>query len=276
MSKTIFVLLDGLQFDAAAQNLGFAEHLIEVKKGAKYKLRGELPSLSRPMYETILTGRSVSEHGVTNNLSVWRSSEKSVFDQCLAEGKTTGAAAYYWISELYCSAPFDYESDRMIFDEDGKINHGIFYFEDSYPDSHVFSDAEYIRNSRNPDFLMIHSMNIDDAGHHFGSESIEYHMAVARINVILSSCMPAWLSNGYSVVITADHGMNIHKLHGGNTSDQRDVAMYLFSEGIKCGDFSGENAVSQLCTAPLLCRLLGVAPSPGMRNLDSLGVDFFE
>ena len=120
-----------------------------------------------------------------------------MFDQCLAEGKTTGAAAYYWISELYCSAPFDYESDIMIFDEDGKINHGIFYFEDSYPDSHVFSDAEYIRNSRNPDFLMIHSMNIDDAGHHFGSESIEYHMAVARINVILSSCMPAWLSNGY-------------------------------------------------------------------------------
>ena len=275
MSKTIFVLLDGLGFDAASQNLGYAEHLIEDQKGAKYKVRGELPSLSRPMYETLLTGRKVSEHGITNNLAVWRSSEKSVFDQCFAQGKTTGAAAYHWISELYRRAPFDYESDRIGFDEESAVNHGIFYFEDSYPDSHVFADAEYIRNSRNPDFLLIHSMNIDDAGHHYGSESTEYHMAAAMVNVILSSCMPVWLAKGYSVIITADHGMNEHRLHGGNTSRQRDIAMYLFADGIKCGDFSGEAAISQLCTAPLLCRLLDVAPAPGMRDLNSLGVNFY-
>jgi len=275
MSKTIFVLLDGLSFDAAAQNMGYAEHLIEAQRGAKYKVRGELPSLSRPMYETLLTGRKAFEHGITNNMAVWRSCEKSVFDQCYAQGRTTGAAAYHWISELYRSAPFDYETDRMIFDEDSAVNHGIFYFEDSYPDSHVFADAEYIRSSRSPDFLMIHSMNVDDAGHHFGSDSTEYHMAAARVNTILSSVMPVWLAKGYAVLVTADHGMNIHKLHGGNTSSQRDVALYLFSEGIQCGDFSEGGAISQLCIAPLLCRLLDVAPAPGMRELSGLGVDFF-
>jgi len=198
-----------------------------------------------------------------------------VFDQCFAQGKTTGAAAYHWISELYRRAPFDYESDRIGFDEESAVNHGIFYFEDSYPDSHVFADAEYIRNSRNPDFLLIHSMNIDDAGHHYGSESTEYHKAAATVNVILSSYMPVWLAKGYSVLITADHGMNEHRLHGGNTSNQRDVALYLFAEGIKCGDFSGEAAISQLCTAPLLCRLLDAAPAPRMRDVNSLGVNFF-
>lgn len=275
MSKTIFVLLDGLGFEAAAQNQGYAEHLIEEQKGAKYKVHGELPSLSRPMYETLLTGRKACEHGVTNNLAVWRSTGKSVFDQCRTAGKTTGAAAYHWISELYRRSPFDYETDRMIFDEDDAINHGIFYFEDSYPDSHVFADAEYIRASRNPDFLMIHSMNIDDTGHHFGSDSAEYHMSAAKANLFLSSFMPVWLANGYSVVITADHGMNEHRLHGGNTSVQRDVAMYLFAEGIKCGDFSEKEAISQLTIAPLLCRLLDVAAAPGMRTPDDLGVDFF-
>jgi len=276
MGKTIFVLADGLGYDTAAENFGYAEHLIEAGKGAKYKVHGEIPSLSRPMYETLLTGRTVSEHGITNNMTVRRSSEKSVFDLCYAEGMSAGAAAYHWISELYRSAPFVYETDRMIFDQDGAISHGIFYFEDTYPDSHVFADAEYLRSSRTPDFLMIHSMNIDDAGHHFGSESNEYHMAAARLNMILSAVMPFWLEKGYSVLITADHGMNIHKLHGGNTSVQRDVALYLFSDGIRCGDFSEGEPISQLSVAPLLCRLLDVAPAPGMRTFDVLGVDFFE
>lgn len=276
MSKTILVLADGLNFDAAAENLGYAEHLIESGKGAKYKVRGELPSLSRPMYETLLTGRTVSEHGIANNLTVRVSSEKSVFDLCSDEGRSTGAAAYHWISELYRSAPFAYETDRMIFDRDGAISHGIFYFEDSYPDSHVFADAEYIRSSRNPDFLMIHSMNIDDAGHRFGSESDEYHMAAAKLNVMLSAVMPIWLEQGYSVLVTADHGMNNHRLHGGNTSGQRDVVLYLFAQGIHRGDFSEGKEISQLCVAPLLCRLLEMAPAPGMRKFDALGVNFFE
>ena len=61
MSKTILVLADGLNFDAAAENLGYAEHLIESGKGAKYKVRGELPSLSRPMYETLLTNEECAK-----------------------------------------------------------------------------------------------------------------------------------------------------------------------------------------------------------------------
>jgi predicted AlkP superfamily pyrophosphatase or phosphodiesterase len=276
MSKTIFVLLDGLGFDAATQNLGFAEHLIESQKGAKYKVQGELPSLSRPMYETLLTGRKVCEHGITGNLSVRCSEMKSVFDQCRLQGKTTGAAAYYWISELYLSAPFCYESDRFVFDNEGAINSGIFYFDDSYPDSHVFADAEYIRTRYDPDFLMVHSMNIDDTGHHFGSDSAEYQMAAARINGILSTCLPVWLALGYSVIVTSDHGMNQYKLHGGNSPQQRSVPLYIFAQGIVCGDFTEKEPVSQIYIAPLLCRLLEVGSADGMRPLSQLGVNLFQ
>ena len=54
MKKTIFVLLDACQYEAGTRNLGYLEHLIDYKKGAKYKVKGELPSLSRPMYATLL------------------------------------------------------------------------------------------------------------------------------------------------------------------------------------------------------------------------------
>ena len=54
MKKTIFVLLDACQYEAGTRNLGYLEHLIDYKKGAKYKVKGELPSLSRPMYLSLI------------------------------------------------------------------------------------------------------------------------------------------------------------------------------------------------------------------------------
>ena len=50
MDKTIFVLLDACQYEAASKYLGYLEHMIDYNKGAKYKVLGELPSLSKPMY----------------------------------------------------------------------------------------------------------------------------------------------------------------------------------------------------------------------------------
>lgn len=64
MKKTIFILLDACQYEAGSRNLGFLEHLTDYGKCAKYKVRGELPSLSRPIYATLLTGLPVSEHGI--------------------------------------------------------------------------------------------------------------------------------------------------------------------------------------------------------------------
>ena len=43
MDKTIFVLLDACQYEAASKYLGYLEHMIDYNKGAKYKVLGELP-----------------------------------------------------------------------------------------------------------------------------------------------------------------------------------------------------------------------------------------
>ena len=67
MNKTVFILLDACQYEAGTRNLGYLEHLIDYQKGAKYKVKGELPSLSRPIYATLLTGTPVYSHGITTN-----------------------------------------------------------------------------------------------------------------------------------------------------------------------------------------------------------------
>lgn len=274
-NKTVFIILDGCGYDVATENLGYLEHLAATGIGSKFKVEGELPSLSRPMYETLITGLPVYQHGITNNLVVRTSNQTSIFDLCIENKLTTAASAYYWMSELYVSAPYCHFKDRVQLKGDAKIQHGIYYFEDQYPDSHVIADAEYLRQQYAPDFILVHPMNIDDAGHKFGSNSDEYHNAVANANLFMSTVIPIWLEAGYQIVITADHGMNEHHLHGGNSYVQRMVPLYIISDKVIRGEHT-EKTINQLFVAPIICRLLELEPASGMKSLSEMEVDIFE
>ena len=67
MSKVILILSDALRYDAAVDGMGYLGHLVENNLASLYKVTGELPSMSRPMYETLHTGLPVFEHGVVSN-----------------------------------------------------------------------------------------------------------------------------------------------------------------------------------------------------------------
>lgn len=49
------IVIDALRFDTACSHMGFMQHLVEQGKMARYEVKSEVPSLSRPLYETILT-----------------------------------------------------------------------------------------------------------------------------------------------------------------------------------------------------------------------------
>lgn len=275
MAKTIFILLDGCGNKLAKENFGFLEHMCEQKHAARYNVRGEIPSSSRPLYELLLTGAFVCDHGIVNNLIVRESNEQSIFSLCRKNNLSTAAAAYHWISELYQSAPFSHLKDRFQFGTQGHIQNGIFYFEDMYPDSHVLCDAEYLRAAYMPDFLLVHTMNIDDIGHRYGSGSKEHAVSALKLDTLLSTVIPLWLQAGYSIVITADHSMNALGLHGGNTPELRDLPLYLLSDSIKKGIFE-KQLIPQRLMAPLLCRLLDIEASEAMCRIEDFEVNFFE
>lgn len=270
MSKTIFVLLDACGYEAATEYLGYLEHMVECKLAAKYKVRGELPSMSRPMYETVLTGVPSHVHGITCNEVIRLSNQKSVFSICKDAGLSTGAAAYSWISELYNRAPFNKYEDRIqLTPGKGFIDYGVFYWDDDYVDSHLFMDGEFIRKTYQPDFMMYHPMSIDVSGHAFGSDSREYAGNVASMGYLIADLVPGWLEDGYQIVISADHGMDNKGLHCGITDSQRNVPLYIFSSLVETGHFE-ETSVSQLNMAPLLCRLLGIPASKDMIELKEI------
>jgi len=273
MTKTIFIMIDGCPDQLARESMGFLEHMAEGKKAARYFVRGELPAMSRPIYETLLTGLCVSEHGIVNNYINRRSRHKNIFSICKEQGLTTAAAAYCWISELYSRAAFLPFADRIQSDKDSAIQNGIFYFEDDYPDSHTISDAEYLRQTYDPDFLMIHTMSIDHAGHRFGGGSKEQAAAAMAVDVAISMLLPQWLEQGYNILVTSDHGMGANGIHSGNTQVQRTVPLYLFAKEAHKGVH--DKLLSQLTVAPLLCALLGIKPAGNMMPLTECGVDFF-
>jgi len=74
-----------------------------------------LPSLSRPLYETLLAGTPVSVHSITADGIRRRSERTSVFHVARDRG-LTAAAAYYWFSELYLCCPFEPARDRECHD----------------------------------------------------------------------------------------------------------------------------------------------------------------
>lgn len=258
MSKVILILLDGLNYQVAHDCMGFTMSLVEHHHGSLYKLNCELPSMSRPLYECILTGISPIYSEVVNNTYNKMSTSSSIFSLCKEHGLITAASAYYWISELYNNAPFDNVKDRIVNDTKLNINHGIFYKWDHYPDEAVYIDAEYLRQQYDPDFLLIHPMNIDDAGHREGYDSAAYRNTTRSNDTYLSSYLKQWLKLGYQVIITADHGMNCDNSHCGILSCEREVPLFVFGDRFIHRDIE-DYKIKQTMLCGTICNILGIS-----------------
>ena len=267
-NKVIFVLVDALGYDVATRHFGFLEHMAESGQGAKYRLRGQLPSLSRPMYETLLTGLPVWRHGITDNGVCRRSRFPSLFRLTKEAGLVNAVAGWGWLLELYGDRPlpFDLNRDRLCLEGSGDIMHGLFYVADEYPDSHLYADGDSLRRLYHPDFLMIHPMGVDNSGHKYGALSREYAAAAGDSGAQIAQRFESWRQDGYQLVVTGDHGMDALGRHEGNEPLQREVPLYIVSDRVLGGDFSQEAPVTTLDVAPLLCNLLGIQPAPGMKT----------
>lgn len=253
--KVILVVLDGLNYQVGETCMGYLQALKEQGIATLYKMECELPSMSRPLYEAILTGVAPAVSGIVHNHVTRNSNQQSIFSLARNAGLTSAAAAYNWVSELYNRTPYDAIRDRYTVDPEQLIPYGIFYHEDHYPDSHLFLDAEHLLRTYNPEFLLIHPMNIDDAGHRAGIDSGHYRNTARRADAALSDHLPAWIKEGYQILITADHGMNEDKSHGGTLPEEREVPLFVIGDGFS-HSHNAEPQQLELCG--VVCELLGI------------------
>lgn len=253
MRKLILILIDGMG-NHVSNKMGYLKALKEKGEATKFTLESELPSLSRPLYETILTGKTPIESGILNNRINRMSKEESVFSLARKSGLTTAAVAYHWIHELY-NGPFNMEEDIEIENLEGNINYGRFYWEDNYPDSHLFSLSNKIIKDKKPDFLLLHTMNIDDAGHRGGGLSKRYENKVYDMSNYLSHYIPLWQEQGYEIIVTSDHGMDEKGNHGGDSKLERQVPLWILGE---MGKKYSENKITQKEIKKVCCEILEI------------------
>lgn len=272
MSKVILVLSDALRYDIAVANMGFLGHLVESKIASLYKIAGELPSMSRPMYETVHTGLPSSEHGIVANSMVRLSSKPNIFQVVKSAGKVTAAAAYYWVSELYNRAPYDRIEDKEVDNEKLTIQHGRFYTQDEYPDIELFMSAASLVRRFSPDYLLLHPMGMDYHGEKYGSDSKEYRNHAIHQDAWLAPLILEWMERDYTIMVTGDHGINKDGAHGGTTPEQREVPLFCIqpkggalsvSKGKGRGD-TGET-ISHLQIAPTILHLLEIPVPSSMK-----------
>jgi predicted AlkP superfamily pyrophosphatase or phosphodiesterase len=268
LAKVILIISDGLRYDTAVAGMGFLGHLVEARRASLYKVIGQLPSMSRPMYETIHTGLLASEHGIVSNAVIRRSIKPNIFELAVKYGKTTAAAAYWWFSELYNRAPYDPIEDREVDDETLLIQHGRFYTQDDYPDIDLFNTAALLVRRYQPDYLLVHPSGMDNMGETYGADSSQYRNHAIRQDVWLSKHIVEWLDRGYNILVTGDHGINADRIHGGTTSDVREVPLYLLGPEVQGKGDTGE-VLSQLQIAPTVCTLLGL-PIPSTMQAASV------
>jgi predicted AlkP superfamily pyrophosphatase or phosphodiesterase len=271
MNKVILVLSDALRYDVAKDNMGFLMHLVENKKASLYKIIGELPSMSRPMYETIHTGVSSSEHGIVANSIVRLSNKPNVFQAVREAGKVTAAASHGWFSELYNRAPYNPIDDKEVDDEKLNIQHGRFYTQDEYPDIEIFNSAAHLIRKFSPDYLLIHPMGMDYHGEMFGSDSKEYRNHAIYQDAKLAPLIMEWQERGYTIFVTGDHGINADGGHGGTTSAQRDVPFFVIKPELQ-GRGDTNEIISHLQIAPTILNLLNV-PIPDSMKAKPLSFD---
>ena len=255
MPRVIMVLLDGLAAATARQCLSYPQALEEVGEAQYAELMCFLPPLSRPAYATLLCGLPPAQSGIFHNDDPRPCPVPTIFSRAQNAGLVTAAAAYYWMSELCNTAPFEPARHRLTNAPGMPIEHGLFYSNDAYPDDELFHDAAALCQCFAPDLLLVHSMGIDYAGHGYGAHSREYRDAARQADGLLARWLPLWLSHGYSVLVTSDHGMDEDHGHNDNTEATRCVPLWLLGSAWKNQTVPSQ----QTEIADLVLRALGLA-----------------
>lgn len=270
--KVILAIMDGAGYEACVKECGYLEGLVERGKAKRWKMQAALPSISAPLYETIHTGLTPIEHGIICNESLRPSPHPNIFSACTNAGLKTAAVAHSYFFTLYGGEPYDLLRHIEWQNEASPIQAGRFYSMEAYSKMNICAPAEIdlcaqtlvMIDQQQPDYLLLHTSSSDSIGHAYGGQSREYYKQIYQIDIALGRTIPTWLEQGYTVMVTADHGMNAEGHHGGTEDIVRDIPFYVIGD---TEQFCDENQVLDQCAiAPSIIKLLGVEVPETMKQ----------
>ncbi len=167
MNKVILILIDGLGYQTSVDFCGYLEARVAAGSARRTRIVAELPSMSRPLYETVHTGVPPVSTG-SQQMMCPPDNDAEYFPEVRGAGGSTAAAAFCWFSSFTTSAfrpderghpdgcdgqryPARPCSTRMNPFRTGKSSRGI-----------------ALAHAYQPDYLLLHPMASDHIGHRHG------------------------------------------------------------------------------------------------------------
>ncbi len=252
------IVLDGLRADAV-DDMPHLKSLGET--GAAGVSTVEMPTFSRPAYARIITGACSSVSNINSNEQSRKLNIPNLYDLARHAGLKTGGSLYFWFYDLLIGPPYrtgeSYEN-RVIRDDNLPIQYGYFYddFNYTYDDREIFAYGTQIMLEHNPNFMIIHTMELDIAGHDYGGASPEYREIAVMNDALIQEFIDAIPDPANSVVIiTGDHGHIDAGGHGGLEEQAATVPLVIVGKGVNNVTLPLN---AQLDLAPTVSAILGL------------------
>jgi hypothetical protein len=165
-----------------------------------------------------------------------------------------------------------FPDDFVIAETEAHIPRIIYYLraETLIDDTFVGRLAERLQKESPPDFLVLHLVGLDHAGHRHGVKSAKYADVARRVAAHVERVV-GLLPAGTTVLLTSDHGATDSGGHGGGSEAETTAPLFAFGAGVAPG---ARVNINQIDLAPTLSCLLGL-PFPAT-SLGRPAVELFD
>lgn len=242
--RVVLVIVDGMRDDITRSAMPNVNRLREY--GADITVTTAEPSLSYPNWTTILTGAPQTISGVTTNWWEGPVPAPTIMEVAAASKRKVAVVGPEDFAELYRVKPSPLVSLRP-------------WPEGGYLTDVLVDDALRITETKQPDLLVIHLPDLDEAGHDHGGASPEYREVAGRIDADLGRLITSLQSTDTVFVVTADHGHIAAGGHGGPEPEVVRAPLVVSGAGARLGE---QGSGSQDQVAATVSALVGVRPPP--------------
>lgn len=185
------VVIDALGLSTWASFPGTTPFLDRLSARHLATMRSVLPAITPVNFATMATGAMPEVHRVavrTDSLAI-----ETIFDVLRLAGKSSAVAAR---TRSTLGILLAHLADRSRLAADNL-------------DESVLAKARHVLAEDRPDFLMVQSLDVDDASHARGPGSAEAGAAVTNSDRRLGALARDLAAGGYALIVLADHGQHL-------------------------------------------------------------------
>ncbi len=243
-NKVVLVLFDGLRPDAVqACKHPFMRKFMEEQCTYSYNGRTVMPSITLPCHMSLFHSVTPDRHGIYDNTYVRPSHKLPGLMDVLHSAKKKNFHYHTWHELRDLCRPGALARDIMI----------DYYAYDNLADIELCDLACRDIKAEEPDFVFYYSGNSDEKGHKYGWLTQEYNDAVELASANLEKLVNA-LPEGYSLVLTADHGGH-GRTHGTEMPEDMTIPIAFYGPQWEAG--RELESVGLLDLAPTIAAMLG-------------------